>query len=110
MDTIVEGKVPSLHKKKHTKVGGGTVRYVGHRVAFGSTEEEYRLMVLGCRRRGRPQDKPFDPETGRGFAQAVEGQMHDALKNKRSNVVTFIVESTAAINQSRRGRASTATS
>ena len=97
VDTIVEGKVPSLHKKKHTKGGGGTVRYVGHRVAFGSTEEEYRLMVLGCRRRGRPQDKPFDPETGRGFAQAVKGQMHDALKNKRSNVVTFIVESTAAI-------------
>ena len=53
--------------------------------------------TMGCRRRGRPQDKPFDPETGQGFAQAVEGQMHDALKNKRSNVVTFIVESTAAI-------------
>ena len=26
VDTIVEGKVPSLHKKKHTKGGGGTVR------------------------------------------------------------------------------------
>ena len=97
VDTIVEGKVPSLHKKKHTKGGGGTVRYVGHRVAFGSTEEEFRRMVLGCRRRGRPQDGDFVPETGRGFVQAVKGQMYDAIKNKRSRVVPFIVESTGAI-------------
>ena len=89
--------MPSPLTKKHSKgqgsrKGGGQPATVGHLYAFGSTEEQYRLLVLGCRRRGRKRDGPFNHKTGRGFVEATRGQYYDALVVKRSRVVPFIVE------------------
>ena len=43
-------------KPKSDGSGGGQPASVGHLYAFGNTEEKYRVMVLGCRRRGRTRD------------------------------------------------------
>ena len=54
-------------------------------------------MVLGCRQRGRPRDKPFDHETGRGFVQHHDGQYRDAIVNKGSRVIPMIVETLGGV-------------
>ena len=70
---------------------------VGDRVAFGSTEEKYRLMTLGCQARGRATDPPFDSSTGRGRVEAVHGHYHDALVVKRNKVIVWLVEASGGI-------------
>ena len=54
-----------------------------------SSEEfyRYRCDILGCRRRGRKDDRafPFDHKTGKGYVAARVGTYHDALfKIKRA--------------------------
>ena len=51
----------------------------GHLFAFGNTEESYRIMILGNKRRGLPSDDTFDPEDGTGFVDEREGHYKDAL-------------------------------
>ena len=58
------------------------------------TEEKYRVLILGCRRRGRKRDGAFDHATGKGWVAAKKGAYHDALTKKRSRVVPAVVEST----------------
>ena len=97
-DVAQEYKVPSPIVKsatngKGTKLHGGTPGNVGHLYGLGSTEEKYRVKVLGCKGRGRlGKDLPFDHRTGRGSVKAVRGDYYDALKNKRAKVVPMIVE------------------
>ena len=45
----------------------------GHLFAFGNTEEQMRVKILGCRGRGRPTDGPFNPRTGKGHVKPVKG-------------------------------------
>ena len=64
-DVNYEVKVPTPLKKKYSAgkgstQGGGAPATVGHLFGFGSTEEEYRVMILGCAERGRKSDGPFD--------------------------------------------------
>ena len=64
---------------------------------FGSTEEFYRLDILGCRRRGRPRDGDFNPDTGRGYIAETPGTYTDALKVKKCKVVPMIIEATGGV-------------
>ena len=97
-DVAIETKVPSPIKKKHavgagTRLHGGCPATVGHLYAFGSTEEEYSLLVLGCKGRGgQAGDTPFDHATGKGWVRERRGQYYDALFNKRNLVVAFVIE------------------
>ena len=65
---------------------------MGHLHGFGSTEGYYRGKVLGLRRRGRPCDGPFDPETGRGYVPHVRADYHDAIHVKRATVIVLLLE------------------
>ena len=67
-----------------------------------NTEERYRLKILGCRRRGRKRDGPFDHTTGKGYVASVKGDYHDALFVKGGQVVTMIVEVFGGITPSAR--------
>lgn len=101
-DCLYEIKVPSpLTKKfivgKGSKKKGGGPASVGHLHAFGNTEEFYRLTILGCRRRGRKTDLPFNHKTNKGRVDAREGSYHDALFNKKTRVIPLIVETTGGI-------------
>ena len=58
---------------KGTKKGGGKPSSCGHWVAFGNTEERYRVKVFGLKGRGRQRDGPFNHQTGRGWVQAQQG-------------------------------------
>ena len=74
-DTIYEIKVPTPLKQKHaagvgTRAHGGVAATVGHLYGFGSTEEDYTLLVHGCGQRGRRADGPFKHDTGKGFVEA----------------------------------------
>ena len=105
-DTIYEIKVPTPLKKKHaagvgTRAHGGVAATVGHLYGFGSTEEEYTLLVHGCEQRGRRADGPFKHDSGKGFVEARPGQYSGRAHN--SHVVSFIVEATGGI--ARAGRA-----
>ena len=95
-DVCIEVKCPSsLTQKRSLGKGsekkGGQPAKVGHRYAFGNTEEWYRRSILGCKRQGRRADGPLNHDTGRGFVQREDGQYADALR-KGSRVVTMIVE------------------
>ena len=79
-------------KPKSDGSGGGQPASVGHLYAFGNTEEKYRVMVLGCRRRGRTRDKAFNHNTGKGYVAPVTGQYFDAIHVKKGRVVPMIVE------------------
>ena len=97
-----EIKIVSPHLKKlslgrGTKAGGGKPASVGHRFAFGNTEEIYRMKILGCRKRGRPRDDPFDHDTGRGYVEEQRGAYRDALLVKRNRVIPVIVETNGGI-------------
>ena len=83
----------------HTVPRGSTEWSVGsgivagpYEFAFRSTEEKYRVQILGCRKRGHPSDKPLDHTTGYGRVDQFKGAYHDALFNKHSRVVPVIVE------------------
>ena len=85
-DTIYEIKVPTPLKKKHaagvgTRAHGGAAATVGHLYGFGSTEEEYTLLIQGCGQRGRRADGPFKHDTGKGFVEARPGQYHGRAHN-----------------------------
>lgn len=100
-DVLVEAKVPSSLTKersagKGSKEKGGKPAKVGHLYAFGNTEEKYRVLVLGCKKRGSKADGPLNHETNRGYVQRVKGQYADAL-TKGSRVVPFIVETLGGI-------------
>ena len=68
---------------------------------FGSTEEDYTLLVQGCGQRGRRADGPFKHDTGKGFVEARPGQYSGRAHN--AYLVPFIVEATGGI--ARAGRA-----
>ena len=78
---------------------------MGHLYGFGSTEEPYRLLTLGCRARGSPHEPPFNHSTGRGFVKVHKGHYDDALKNKRSKVVLALVEAFGGVNRTLGGYA-----
>ena len=85
-------------KPKPDGKGGGQPASVGHQYAFGNTEEKYRVLILGCRRRGRRQrDKAFDHNTGKGYVAPVKGQYYDAIHVKRIRVAPMIVEAQGGI-------------
>ena len=99
-DALMEVKVPSPTTKtfltgKGTKKGGGKPSSCGHWVAFGNTEERYRVKVFGLKGRGRQRDGPFNHQTGHGWVQAQRGAYHDAIHVKKSRVSLMLVEATA---------------
>lgn len=103
-DVCQEYKVPSPLTATH-RAGRGSLEHggspanVGHRYALGSTEERYRLDVLGCKGRGRlGRDKPLNHKTGKGTVKERRGQYFDALRNKRSTVIPMIVETFGGIS------------
>ena len=96
-DTCLEVKVPSPLTTAYSTGTGKDPPTVGHRVGFGSTEEKYRLMTLGCQARGRATDPPFDASTGRGRVESVNGHYHDALVVKRNKVIVCLVEASGGI-------------
>ena len=105
-DTIYEIKVPTPLKQKHaagvgTRAHGGVAATVGHLYGFGSTEEDYTLLVHGCEQRGRRADGPFKHDKGTGFVEARPGQYSGRAHN--AFLVCFIVEATGGI--ARAGRA-----
>ena len=100
-DVCIEVKCPSSLTLKRSQgkgsvKNGGQPAKVGHRYAFGNTEEWYRRSILGCKRRGRRADGPLNHDTGRGFVPRTDGQYADALR-KGNRVVTMIVESHGGI-------------
>ena len=62
-----------------TRKDGGVPAPVGHLYAFGNTEEQYRLQILGARARGHKQDPPLDHSTGRGRVRKQHGKYAHAL-------------------------------
>ena len=96
-DICLEIKVPSPLTTAYSIGTGKDPPTVGNRIAFGSTEEKYRLMTLGCQARGRADDPPFDATTGHGRVEAVKGHYHDALVVKRNKVVVWLVEASGGI-------------
>ena len=101
-DCLYEVKVPSALISSYS-AGRGSLEHggqpasVGHKYGFGSTEEKYRILTLGARRRGRPQDRPLNHATGRGWVKEVKGHYHDALFVKKSRVVVWLVEATGGV-------------
>ena len=97
-DWIGETKVASpftatRHAGHGSRAGGGTPQDVGHAFAAGNTEERLHRAILGCRPRGRPQDGPFDHNTGRGHVAHHPGDYADALSPTKNNqVVPLITE------------------
>ena len=67
---------------------------MGRKIGFGSTEEEERVRILGCKERGLPSQGPMDHTTGKGWVAAKKGDYHDALTKKRSRVVAAVIEAT----------------
>jgi hypothetical protein len=65
-------------------------------LAFGSTEEFYRVSILGCKQVGHPSMAPFDHTTGKGYVARRGGQYADALR-KGSRVISAIVETFGGI-------------
>ena len=90
-DRLTELKVySSLTKQRDMGRGsarnGGTPTTLGHKFAFGSTEERLRVENLGCDERGHPSQGPLNHRTGRGWVRGRRGLYHDAIHNKRSTV------------------------
>ena len=73
-------------------MNGGTPTSVGHKYAFGNTEERVRLENLGCDERGHPSQGPLDHATGRGWVRGRRGLYYDALHVKRSAVEIVLHE------------------
>ena len=71
---------------------------MGCKIGFGSTEEEERVRILGCKERGLPRDGPMNHTSGKGWVAAKKGDYHDALVNKRSRVVPAVIESTGGLS------------
>ena len=81
-DWLGETKVPSslgLAPPTHQ------CAHVGHLVAFGSTEEWWHRVVLGCRQRGVPADGPFDHRTGKGHVPFHKGDYSVGAPLRKQN-------------------------
>ena len=72
---------------------GGTPASVGYKYALGNTEEDLRLVNLGCAARGDPSQGHFDHRTGRGWVRERRGCYDDAVRVKRS-IVDIILHET----------------
>ena len=102
-DVLYEAKCVSPTKAKQSvgngskEGGGGAVASVGHRFGFGNTEEEYRVLILGCKEQGRKHQGPLDHATGKGWVKQRDGQYKDALVRTRATVVPMIVETTGGV-------------
>ena len=62
-DVLYEAKCVSPTKAKQSagngsQQGGGAAASVGHRFGFGNTEEEYRVLILGCEGAGPQASGP----------------------------------------------------
>jgi len=102
-DVLYEVKCKSALCKKYSAgrgsaALGGQPKSMGHKIGFGNTEEEERVRILGCKKRGRPSDKPMDHATGKGWVAPREGHYHDALAVKRATVIAAVMESTGGIS------------
>ena len=98
-DVLYEVKCKSALCKKYSagkgsEALGGQPKSMGHKIGFGSTEEEERVRILGCKKRGLPTDKPMDHATGRGWVAPRKGHYYDALVVKRSRVIAAVIEAT----------------
>jgi len=105
-DTIYEIKVPTPLKKKHaagvgSRAHGGCPATVGHLYGFGSTEEEYTLLVRGTSQRGRRAEGPFNHSTGKGYVEAKPGQY--AGRQRGSHLIVFLVEAIARAGRAQCG-------
>ena len=101
-DELLEVKaISSLTKSfslgRGTAKNGGNYAAVGHKFAFGNTEEKMLKMILGVDTRGRPTDRPFDHTTGKGYVAEHRGHYYDALKVKKLKVYPLITESLGGI-------------
>ena len=102
-DVLYEVKCKSALCKKYSAgkgsaALGGQPKSMGHKIGFGNTEEEERVRILGCKKRGRPSDKPMDHATGKGWVAPRKGHYHDALAVKRATVIAAVMESTGGIS------------
>ena len=101
-DTLYEIKVPSLLKQsfaagRGSKKHGGCPASVGHLHGFGSTAEQLRVKVKGCRARGSERQGPFDHATGKGWVKERRGDYYDAIHVKKHRTLLFLVESSGGI-------------
>ena len=97
-----EVKVPSPttkspHGGRGSKENGGSPQDVGHHYAFGNTEERYRAIILGVKRKGRQRDGALNHKTGRGWVKAKAGKYAHALA-QGARVTPVIVETSGAIS------------
>ena len=98
-DVLYEVKCKSALCKKYSAgkgsaALGGQPKSMGHKIGFGNTEEEERVRILGCKKRGQPTDRPMDHATGKGWVAPRIGHYYDALVVKRSRVIAAVIEST----------------
>ena len=75
-DTIYEVKVPTPLKQKHaagvgTRVHGGVAATVGHLYGFGSTEEDYTLLVQGVRAARSARGRALQARHGQGLRRSA---------------------------------------
>ena len=77
--------------------GGAASADDGHFIAFGSTLERARTLVLGTAAMGAPTDRPLDRTTGVGRVAEADGQYADALRRGLS-VILLLIESTGAFS------------
>ena len=69
---------------------------MGYTHAFGNTEEQLRVKVLGCKQIGVAGDKAFDHASGQGWVQEREGDYRDGL-GKGSRVLPVVVEAMGGV-------------
>ena len=69
---------------------------IGHTHGFGSTEEEQRVIILGCAQRGTPGQRPLNHQTGDGWVQEQKGAYADGI-NKGSLVIPLVAEPSGAL-------------
>ena len=101
-ETLYEIKVPSLLKQSFAAGRGsnkhsGCAASVGHLYGFGSTAEQLRVKVKGCRARGSERQGPFDHATGKGWVKERRGDYYDAIHIKKHRTLLFLVESSGGI-------------
>ena len=88
-DRVFEGKVVSPCTASDSQTGrmtGTRPPKRGHLFAFGNTEESYRIMILGTKRRGNPNGEPFDHETGEGYVAQRDGDYVDARQRGKQTI------------------------
>jgi hypothetical protein len=94
---VVSPTIASYSAGNGSAANGGAPASVGHLYAFGSTEEKYHRLILGCAESGRQLDGAFDHATGRGWVAEHRGHYYDAIHVKRIKTVPFIVENYGGI-------------